>query len=135
MRLRAALAALWLAGCGCEGRAFTLLRGGAHVADGCAEVADTAAARSAGLVGRDLLPEGRALWMQFPMVTEACVTNRGVRFAITVAWVAPDGAVSAVERGFPAGDSSARCHDGAQHVVEWAASNAPDVRAGDRLSW
>lgn len=133
--MRVALAALWLAGCGCEGRAFTVRRGDAEVADGCAEVADTAAARSVGLIGRAPLPEGRALWMEFPMVTEACVVNGDVRFAITVAYVAADGAVTAVSRDVAANDATARCRDGVQRVIEWAAATAPDVRAGDRVRW
>ncbi len=135
MKLRAALASLLLAGCGCEGRAFTVRRAGAAVAEGCAEVADTAAARSAGLIGRDPLPAESALWLQFPMVTEGCIVNRGVTFAIDVAYVAPDGRVTAVEHAFPAGDPVARCHDGVQHVVEWSAANAPDLRVGDTLVW
>lgn len=140
MRLRAALASLplaslLLAGCGCEGRAFTVRRAGAAVAEGCAEVADTAAARATGLVGRDPLAAGSALWLQFPMVTEACIVNRGVRFAITVAYASPDGRVTAVERAFPAGDPVARCHDDVLHAVEWSAANAPDVRVGDTLAW
>ncbi len=135
MKLRAALASLLLAGCGCEGRAFTVRRAGAAVAEGCAEVADTAAARSAGLIGRDPLPAESALWLQFPMVTEGCIVNRGVTFAIDVAYAAPDGRVTAVEHAFPAGDPVARCHDGVQHVVEWSAANAPDLRVGDTLVW
>jgi uncharacterized membrane protein (UPF0127 family) len=132
---RAGLAALLLAGCACEGREFTLRRGDAEVTRGCAEVADTAAARAVGLTGRDAPPEGRAMWLQFPMPTEACIVNRGVRFAIDAAYVSPSGVVSAVERGFPAGDPTPRCHDGALHVIEWASATAPGVRVGDRVAW
>jgi hypothetical protein len=43
--------------------------------------------------------------------------------------------VSAVERGFPAGDAAPRCHDGVRHVIEWTAATAPEIRVGDRVRW
>ncbi len=132
---RAAWCAAGLAGCGCEGRAFTLRRGDVTVAEGCAEVADTAAARSVGLIGREPLPAGRALWLAFPMETEACVVNGDVRFAIDVAWVGADGSVRDVARGVPAGDASPRCHEGVVGVLEWSSSWGVEARAGDVVRW
>lgn|GEM_PF-1442113 len=135
MTVRLGLAALWLAGCACGDRAFTVHRGDAEVAAGCAEVAATAAARSVGLSGRPALPEGRALWLEFPLSTEACIVNGAVGFAIDVTYVSADGVVRAVERGFPAGDAAPRCHDDVRHVIEWTAASAPEIRAGDRVRW
>ncbi len=126
---------LSLAGCGCEGRAFSLTRAGSEIASGCAEVASTAAARTAGLTGRAPLKEGQAMWLEFPIVTEACITNGPVSFDIDVAYLSPDGAVLAVERGFRAGDRTLRCHDGVRHVIEWNSANAPSLRVDDRVTW
>lgn len=75
------------------------------------------------------------MWLEFPMVTEACITNGPVSFDIDVAYLSPDGTVRSVERRFPAGDRTPRCHDGAQHVIEWNSANAPPVRVDDRVIW
>ena len=75
------------------------------------------------------------MWLQFPIATEACIVNGAVRFAIDVTYVSPAGAVNAVERGFPAGEATPRCHDDVLHVLEWTAATAPEIRVGDRVQW
>ena len=69
----------------------------------------------------------------FPEATRACITNRPVSFGIDVIYIASDRRVIAVERQLPPGDTSVRCHESTELVLEVAATVASEVEIGDLL--
>jgi uncharacterized membrane protein (UPF0127 family) len=127
-------ATLLLTGCGCPDSDVRVTGTGSTTRlDVCAERARTADERRQGLRGREPLPEGRGLLLEFPVEDEVCIFNEGVDFAIDAVYADATGRVVAVERRIPAGDGSSRCHRPVQYILELRAGVARDVREGDRL--
>jgi len=108
-------------------------RDGVSVLEVRAERAITADERRRGLRGHPGLGERDGLLIELPVVTEVCIVNGGVGFAIDAVHADGDGVIVAVERAIAAGDEQARCHDGVLDVLETAAGVAGDVAVGDRL--
>lgn len=128
-----ASAGLWACGGDPAGVRVVIESDEAVVLDVVADVARTADERRQGLRGQPPLAPGAGLLLDFPVEGEVCLFNDGVSFAIDAVYAAADGQVRAVERGIPAGDAGARCHEGVQQVLEVAAGEAGAVSLGDRL--
>lgn len=128
---RAAPVLALLAACSpCEHRVVTV--GPLEV---CAEVADTEAARAAGLTGRAPLDDDEGLLLDFPVTDEICIVNEGVSFSIDAIYIGPDDRVSAVEREIPRGDPTPRCIDGTQRVLEVAAGVSQGIAPGSPFAF
>lgn len=121
------------AGCTpCEGEALTVVGGdGVARLEACVEVADTAAARRAGLAGRGALEEGAGLLLAFPHEDEICITSEGMRFALDVVFVDAERAVTSVDS--LAMGAAPICRPRTAWVIEVAAGDADAVRPGDML--
>lgn len=118
--------------CG-DGVGVRIERAGDPVLEVCAEVAETAEQRRAGLRGREPLESGEGLLLVMPEALETCIVNDGVAFAIDAIYAADDGAVIAVERDIPAGDPTARCHPSVRRILEVTAGVADPVEPGDLM--
>lgn len=136
MSSRAVIASLCLclAGCACDGRAFSI-DASSRALVGCARVASSAAERTRGLVGHAPLAPGEALWLEWPTSVEACIHNSGVTFSIDVVFVDASATVIAIERAVAADDSTPRCHSGVRHVIEITSGAADTVSIGARVRW
>lgn len=121
------------AGCApCDGEALTVVGAdGATHLEACVEVADTAAARRAGLAGRDALEEGGGLLLAFPHQDEICITGEGMRFPLDVIFIDAERAVTSVDS--LAMGAAPICRPRTAWVVELGAGDARAVRQGDTL--
>lgn len=100
----------------------------------CAEVAASEDERRRGLRGHAPLAPDEALLIALPReLDDICVVNGGVSFDIDAILARADGIIVAIERSIPAGDDTARCHDGIHWIAETAAGRAASAAPGDRL--
>ncbi|MFK8003936.1 MAG: DUF192 domain-containing protein, partial [Polyangiales bacterium] len=107
-----------------------VLSGGETVLSVEVDLAESEDARRSGLRDYSSLSPEQGLLLVFPGVSEVCITNRGVAFAIDAVFVEA-GRVSAVE-SFGAEEDSLRCHR-ADEVLEVVAGVASRVRVGDEF--
>jgi uncharacterized membrane protein (UPF0127 family) len=99
----------------------------------CVERLTTEAQLMAGLRGRAELAVGHGVVLEFPVESEICIFNDGVRWDIDAVYVGEDNVVNAIELGIPTGELGPRCHDGVLRVIEVHAGEADAVSVGDRL--
>lgn len=88
--------------------------------------------RARGLSGAPALADDQAMVLDFPVVDEACITNRDVAFGIVAIYAGPAGEVLAVE-SFSAHDARIVCHDGVLTVVELGGGAASAASAAARV--
>ncbi len=118
---------------GCSGDTATIVRGDDEVAAFCIDTARTAEERANGLRGVEALCANCGLAIEFPQVTEACIENDGVNFALDVAYFDSSDVLVAIERDVPADDATSRCHSGVLRVLELNAHVGADLRLGDKI--
>ncbi len=80
------------------------------------------------------LPDHRGLLIVFPVVTEACIHNEGVPFALTALYLRGETEPRVIAReDFAAGEEGARCHAEVRAVLEVTQATGAGVQVGDRV--
>ncbi len=101
------------------------------------EVADTQAARAAGLMCRDSLPEGRGMLFVYPVPREVGMWMQNMRMALDMLFIGDDGHIVRIAENV-APEPNSRIHSGqpVRAVLELPAGTVDrhGIRVGDRVT-